>query len=56
MNSYKFNSTSNYILRYVISNFFKINHTEVYKKVKSIDNDIITTDNNKKYRITLVEI
>ena len=57
MNSWKLNSMSNYYLRKCISEFFNIHIADVYKKVKNIDeNHIITTDDVKKYKLTLKEI
>ena len=56
MNSWKLNSTASHSLRVAIKRKFNIHFTEVYRKVKSIDDDIITADDGKKYQLTLKEI
>ena len=57
MNSWKLNSTAGHLLRLAISKSFNIHFTEVYKTVKSINNDgIIETSDGKKYELTLKEL
>ena len=57
MNSWKLNSTAGHLLRLSISKSFNIHFTEVYKIVKSINNDgIIETSDGKKYELTLKEL
>jgi hypothetical protein len=58
MNSWKFNSTARHILALSITNFFKIPYSNIYKKVKEINEQtgIIITDDGKKYKLTLEEI
>ena len=57
MNSYKLNSRANYYIRKCISEYLNIHIADVYKTVKTIDeNHIITTDDGKKYKLTLKEL
>ena len=57
MNSWKLNSTAGHLLRLSISKSLNIHFTEVYKTVKSINNDgIIETSDGKKYELTLKEL
>jgi len=57
MNSYKLNGMVGHTLRITICKFFSIPHTEIYKKVKDISNDdIITTDDDRQYKVILKEI
>jgi hypothetical protein len=58
MNSWKFNSSSQYFLKRAICNFFNIHYTQVYKKVKSIDgqSSVLTTKEGEKYLITLKKL
>lgn len=56
MNSYKFNATANYRLRITVARYFNIPATEVYKKVRRMKEDIITTDTGEKYQLTLKKI
>ncbi len=57
MNSYKLNGTVGHTLRSAICKFFNIPHTEIYKKVKDINNaGIITTDDDRQYKVILKEI
>ena len=57
MNSWKLNSIAGHCFRNCISEFFDIHIADVYKKVKNIDeNHIITTDDGKKYELTLKEL
>lgn len=57
MNSWKLNSISNCLVRNAISVFFNIQITDVYKMVKSINNNhIITMSNGEKYELTLKKV
>lgn len=57
MNSWKLNSMAGHFFRQIICKGLNIPHTEIYKVVKSIDNDsIIETHDGKKYKLTLEEI
>ena len=56
MNSYKFNATANTRLRTAVANYFDIDENEVYKKVRRMKEDIITTDTGEKYQLTLKKI
>lgn len=59
MNSWKFNSTANYVLRAAIYNSLNISPLDVYKTLKSIGTyspDIIETKDGKKYKLVLEEI
>jgi len=57
MNSYKLNSIVGHTLRSAVCKFFNIPHIDIYKKIKDISSDgIITTDDNKKYKVILKEI
>lgn len=57
MNSWKLNSTAGYLFRLAVSKSLSIHFTEVYKKVKSINNEgVIETSNGKKYELVLKEL
>ena len=56
MNSWLLNSQAGHALRSTIANYFNISFEEIYKKVKSINNNIIETKDGKKYEVTLKEI
>ena len=57
MNSYKLNGTVGHLARMAINEGLDIVNSEIYKVVKSIDNNgIITTKDDKKYKLKLVEI
>ncbi len=57
MNSYKLNGMAGHTFRSAVCKFFSIPHTDIYKKIKDISSDgIITTDDNKKYKVILKEI
>jgi len=56
MNSYKFNSNARYHLVCAILNYFNINYLDIYKKIKSIDKDVITTKEGEKYQITFKKL
>jgi DNA-binding Lrp family transcriptional regulator len=57
MNSWKLNSTAGYWFRLAISKSLNIHFTEVYRKVKSINNEgVIETSDGKKYELILKEL
>ena len=59
MNSWRFNSIANYVLRAAIYNSLNISPSDVYKTVKSIGGhgpDIIETKDGKKYKLVLEKI
>lgn len=58
MNSYKLNSTSNYILKRAIADSLNIEFKDVYKTVLNIDfnKNLIYTKDCKIYKIELIEI
>jgi hypothetical protein len=56
MNSWKFNSQARYHLTCAIIKYFNISWLDIYKKIKSIDKDIITTKEGEEYQITLKKL
>jgi sugar-specific transcriptional regulator TrmB len=57
MNSWKFNSIIGHLIRQAIVKKLNINHTEIYKIVKSIDDKgVIKTQDGKKYILKLKEL
>lgn len=57
MNSWKLNSTAGHWFRLAISKSLDIHFTEVYRKVKSINNEgVIETSDGKKYELILKEL
>lgn len=57
MNSYRFNGLAGHFTRLAICEGLNINHTEIYKIVKSLSADgTITTKDGKKYKLKLEEI
>lgn len=57
MNSWKLNSTAGHWFRLAISKSLNIHFTEVYREVKSINNEgIIETLDGKKYELILKEL
>lgn len=56
MNACKFNGMIGCLARTAICKHLQINHTLIYKKVKSIDNKKVVTDDGKVYELTLTEI
>lgn len=60
MNPYKFNSNSNsnsqWYLRNLIAKALNIELNEVYKIVKTINNNIIELHSGEKYKLTLEKI
>jgi predicted transcriptional regulator len=57
MNSWKLNSLAGHLTRQAIIKKLNINNTEIYKTVKSIDNNgIIETHDGKKYVLVLKEL
>lgn len=56
MNAWLLNSIAGHALRYTITIYFNIPFNEIYRKVKSINNNIIETKDGKKYEVTLKEI
>jgi predicted transcriptional regulator len=57
MNSWKLNGMVGHLARTAINEGLNIEKTQIYKKVKSVDNHgIITTHEGKKYKLVLKEI
>lgn len=57
MNSWKLNGMAGYLTRSAICEKLNIYFTEIYKTVKSVDNNrIIETHDGKKYKLKLIEI
>jgi predicted transcriptional regulator len=57
MNSWKLNGMAGHLARQAIYRGLDIHHTEIYKVVKSVNNDgVIETHEGKKYKLTLKEI
>lgn len=57
MNSWKLNGIAGHLTRRAIIEKLSITFTEIYKTVKSIDNNgIIETKDGKKYKLELKEI
>ena len=56
MNSWKFNSISQYLLRDAITKYFKLEPSSIYRAVKTIEGTNIIMYNNKVYEFTLKEI
>jgi len=54
MNSWKLNGIAGHLTRQIIIESLNIKPTELYKTVKSIDNNgIITTHDNRKFKLEL---
>ena len=57
MNAYLFNGRAGQVFRQSIVNHLKINHSQIYRVVKSINiNGIIETKDGRKYKLKLEEI
>jgi hypothetical protein len=57
MNSYKLNGIAGHHFRMAVCKKLGINHTEIYKEVKHIDNNgIIITKDDRKFELTLKQI
>jgi hypothetical protein len=56
MNSWKFNSTAQHLLRRAIIKYFKLESESVYRAVKSINGDLVMMYDGKVYEVTLKEI
>lgn len=56
MDSWKFNSTAQHVLRVAIANNLSITYSDVYKTVKTIVSDEVYTKDGKRYKIILKEI
>jgi len=56
MNSWKFNSISQYLLRNAIIKYFKLEPSNIYRAVKTIEGTNIIMYNDKVYELTLKEI
>ena len=57
MNSWKLNGIAGHLTRQAICKSLNIQNTEIYKIVKSIDNDgIIETTDGKKYQLKLKKL
>ena len=57
MNSWKLNGIAGHLTRQAICKSLNIQPTEIYKIVKSIDNDgIIETTDGKKYQLKLKKL
>ena len=55
MNSWKFNSAAQSVLKVAVAKHFNIEYSDVYKKVTHIDRDFIYIK-DKKYKVTLKEV
>jgi predicted transcriptional regulator len=54
MNSWKLNGMAGHLARQAINRGLNINHTQIYKVVKSVNNEgVIETHDGKKYKLTL---
>ncbi len=54
MNSYKLNGHAGHYFRQAVCKGLNIHHTEIYKMLKSVDNNgIIETKDGKKYELQL---
>jgi len=57
MNSWKLNGIAGNLSRRAIIEGLGVPFTQIYKKVKSIDNHgVITSDDGRQYKLQLVEI
>lgn len=56
MNSWKFNSISQYLLRDAIIKYFKLEPSSIYRAVETIEGTNIIMYNGKIYELTLKEI
>ena len=57
MNSWKLNGIAGHLTRQAICKSLNIQHTEIYKIVKSIDDEgIIETTDGKKYQLKLKKL
>lgn len=57
MNSWKLNGIAGHLTRQAIIKKLNINFTQIYKTIKSIDNNgVIETHDGKKYKLELIEI
>ena len=54
MNSWKLNGIAGHLARQAINRGLNLHHTQIYKVVKSVNNEgIIETHDGKKYKLTL---
>lgn len=56
MNSWKFNSISQYLLRNAIIKYFKLEPSSIYRAVETIEGTNIIMYDGKIYELTLKEI
>ena len=56
MNSWKLNNLAGHAFRLAICNSLGLPFSLIYITVKSVEKDIITTKNGKKYKLVLEEI
>ena len=57
MNSWRLNGIAGHVTRYAIAEGLGIEHTDIYKEVKSMTpSGIIETKDGKKYKLELKEI
>lgn len=56
MNSWKFNSSPQYLLRDAVLKYFKLEPSNIYRAVKAIEGTNIVMYNGKVYGLTLKEI
>lgn len=56
MNSWKFNSSAQYLLRDAVLKYFKSEPFNIYRAVKAIEGTNIVMYNGKVYGLTLKEI
>lgn len=56
MNSWKFNSSAQYLLRDAVIKYFKLEPSSIYRVVKAIERTNIIMYNGKVYELTLKEI
>lgn len=56
MQSWKFNSIANYILRTAVATSLKIPFTDVYKVIRDTNSNYITMKNGKVYEVILKEV
>lgn len=56
MQSWKFNSTANYILRTAVAASLRIPFTDVYKVIRETKSNYIALKNGKVYEVILKEV
>jgi len=56
MNSWKFNSSAQYLLRDAVIKYFKLEPSSIYRAVETIEGTNIIMYNGKIYELTLKEI